>query len=131
MMIMGGKGSGKTHLLRHLSFPLQRVQGRTGKTYSMYALTDEAYALTAARPGATLSSAHILWLQGFCQGYWVAGSVAGALHRGWLNLTATVAGDDTVLLVCRIDDPVSDPTGAAVASRLAERLLRLADGHPT
>ena len=25
------------------------------------------------------------------------GSVAGALHRGWLNLTATVAGDDTVL----------------------------------
>ena len=25
------------------------------------------------------------------------GSVAGALHRGWLNLTATVAGDDSVL----------------------------------
>ena len=25
------------------------------------------------------------------------GSVAGALHRGWLDLTATVAGDDSVL----------------------------------
>ena len=52
----------------------------------MYALTDEAYALTAARPGVPLSSARILWLQGFCQGYWVAGSVAGALLGSWLAM---------------------------------------------
>ena len=52
----------------------------------MYALTDEAYALTAARPGVELGSARILWLQGFCQGYWVAGSVAGALLGSWLAI---------------------------------------------
>jgi arginine repressor len=46
------------------------------------------------------------------------------------EVAGTVAGDDTVLLVCRIADPVTDPTGAVAASRLAERLLRLADGHP-
>ena len=69
-----------------LSFPLQRVRGRAGKAYSMYALTDEAYALTAARPGVQMSSARILWLQGFCQGYWVAGSVAGALLGSWLAM---------------------------------------------
>ena len=35
------------HVFYALSFPLQRVRGRAGRTYSMYALTDEAYALTA------------------------------------------------------------------------------------
>jgi 4-azaleucine resistance transporter AzlC len=67
------------HVFYALSFPLRRVRGRAGKVYSMYALTDESYALTAARPGVQMSSARILWLQGFCQSYWVAGSVAGAL----------------------------------------------------
>ena len=74
------------HVFYALSFPLHRVQGRAGKLYSMYALTDEAYALTAGRPGVPLSSARILWLQLFCQGYWVAGSVAGALLGSWLAI---------------------------------------------
>ena len=52
----------------------------------MYALTDEAYALTAGRPACSLSSARVLWLQAFCQSYWVAGSVAGALLGSWLAL---------------------------------------------
>ncbi len=72
------------HVFYALSFPLDRVRGRAGKTYSMYALTDEAYALTAGRPGVELSSARVLWLQAFCQGYWIAGSVAGALLGSWL-----------------------------------------------
>jgi transcriptional regulator of arginine metabolism len=50
---------------------------------------------------------------------------------GLSEVAGTVAGDDTVLLVCRIDDPISDPTGALAANQLAERLLRLADGHPS
>jgi transcriptional regulator of arginine metabolism len=58
----------------------------------------------------------------------LASAVDGA---GLTEVAGTVAGDDTVLLVCRIDDPASDPTGAVAASRLAERLLRLADGHPS
>ena len=74
------------HVFYALSFPLHRVRGRAGKTYSMYALTDEAYALTAGRPGVALSSARILWLQLFCQSYWVAGSVAGALVGRWLAI---------------------------------------------
>jgi 4-azaleucine resistance transporter AzlC len=74
------------HVFYALSFPLRRVRGRAGKVYSMYALTDESYALTAARPGVQMSSARILWLQGFCQGYWVAGSVAGALLGRWLAM---------------------------------------------
>lgn len=60
--------------------------------------------------------------------HFLASAVDGA---GLAEVAGTVAGDDTVLLVCRIDDPVADPTGAAVAARLAERLLRLADGHPS
>jgi 4-azaleucine resistance transporter AzlC len=74
------------HVFYALSFPLHRVRGRAGKTYSMYALTDESYALTAGRPGVPLSSARILWLQLFCQCYWVAGSVAGALLGSWLAI---------------------------------------------
>jgi 4-azaleucine resistance transporter AzlC len=72
------------HVFYALSFPLHRVRGRAGKAYSMYALTDEAYALAAARPGVPLSSARLLWLQAFCQMYWLAGSVAGALLGDWL-----------------------------------------------
>jgi len=56
----------------------------------------------------------------------LASAVDGA---GLAEVAGTVAGDDTVLLVCRIDDPASDPTGAVAGSRLAERLLRLADGQ--
>jgi 4-azaleucine resistance transporter AzlC len=74
------------HIFYALSFPLQRVQGRLGRTYSVYALTDEAYALAAARPGVALSSSRVLWLQAFCQGYWLAGSVFGALLGSWLAI---------------------------------------------
>ena len=56
----------------------------------------------------------------------LASAVDGA---GLAEVAGTVAGDDTVLLVCRIDDPASDATGAVAGARLAERLLRLADGH--
>lgn len=72
------------HVFYTLSFPLQQVDGRGDKLYSMYALTDEAYALTAARPGVELTSGRILWLQALCQGYWVAGGLAGALLGSWL-----------------------------------------------
>jgi 4-azaleucine resistance transporter AzlC len=74
------------HVFYALSFPLQNVHGRAGKAYSMYAMTDEAYALTTARPGVLLTSGRILWLQAFCQGYWLGGSVTGALLGSWLAL---------------------------------------------
>lgn len=67
------------HVFYALSFPLHKVRGKFARTYSMYALTDEAYALTASRSPGSLSSARILWTQALCQIYWVTGGVVGAL----------------------------------------------------
>nr|WP_315298653.1 AzlC family ABC transporter permease [uncultured Actinomyces sp.] len=38
------------HLFYAFSFPLHVIEGRFARLFSMYALVDEAYALTAARP---------------------------------------------------------------------------------
>ena len=114
------------HVFYALSFPLHRVRGRPGKTYSMYALTDEAYALTAGRPGVPLSSARILWLQLFCQGYWLAGSVAGALLGSWLaidllGLTFTLTALFVVLAMdaVRVERDVPTPVLALCCAVLA------------
>jgi 4-azaleucine resistance transporter AzlC len=114
------------HVFYALSFPLDRVRGRVGKTYSMYALTDEAYALTAGRPGVSLSSARVLWLQAFCQGYWVAGSVAGALLGSWLALDLVgLAFTLTALFVvlamdaARVERDLPSPVLALICALLA------------
>ncbi|WP_244305434.1 AzlC family ABC transporter permease [Kitasatospora cheerisanensis] len=76
------------HVFYGLSFPLHRVRGRAAKAYSVYALTDEAYALAAARPG--LTGRRIVAVQAFCQAYWVLGGVTG---RCWARpCRATSAG---------------------------------------
>ncbi|MER5793483.1 AzlC family ABC transporter permease [Streptomyces sp. NPDC001980] len=67
------------HVFYALSFPLDRVRGRLGKAYSTFALTDEAYALTAGERARSWSGARILWLQLFMQSYWVGGATVGAL----------------------------------------------------
>jgi 4-azaleucine resistance transporter AzlC len=67
------------HLFYALSFPRHRVRGRAATAYSTYALTDEAYALTATLPAEELSSARIIAIQVLCQSYWVLGGVVGAL----------------------------------------------------
>jgi 4-azaleucine resistance transporter AzlC len=66
-----------------LSFPLHRVTGRLRKAYSVFALTDEAYALTAGKDPDTLTSGRILWTQFGLHASWVTGSLAGGLvgHR--------------------------------------------------
>jgi transcriptional regulator of arginine metabolism len=52
--------------------------------------------------------------------------LASALDRAGLpDIAGTVAGDDTVLLVCR-----QPPAEAGPADALAARLLRLAEGRP-
>lgn len=114
------------HVFYALSFPLYRVRGRAGRTYSMYALTDEAYALTAGRPGVEMSSSHVLWLQAFCQGYWVAGSVAGALLGSWLapdllGLTFTLTALFIVLAMdaTRVERDVPSPVLAFFCALLA------------
>ena len=51
------------HLFYGLSFPLNRVNGRLAKAYSVFALCDEAYALMTAKDPETLRSRRILWTQ--------------------------------------------------------------------
>src|SRR5699024_7644466 len=67
------------HVFYALSFPLHRVRGPWAKTYAMYALTDEVYAVTAAKAPEELTGRRILWIQVLCQLYWVGGGVVGAL----------------------------------------------------
>ena len=67
------------HLFYALSFPRHRVHGRLGRAYATYALTDEAYALTATLPERELTSTRILAIQVLCQAYWVSGGIVGAL----------------------------------------------------
>lgn len=85
------------HVFYALSFPLYAVRGRVARTYSMYALTDEAYALAHHIPESERTTARIVWMQVLCQSYWVLGGIVGALlgevlpevPRGmWFALTA-------------------------------------------
>ena len=80
------------HVFYALSFPLHRVPGVAAKAYSTFALTDEAYAVTARPEARTWSRARILWLQGFVHVFWVGGVTSGALV-GTL-VPAAVAGLD-------------------------------------
>jgi 4-azaleucine resistance transporter AzlC len=114
------------HVFYALSFPLERVHGRAARTYSMYALTDEAYALTAARAGVPLSGARVLWLQAFCQGYWLAGSAFGALLGRWLavdllGLTFTLTALFVVLAMeaMRTERDLPGPVLALLCALLA------------
>jgi 4-azaleucine resistance transporter AzlC len=67
------------HVFYALSFPLHRVHGRGAKTYSTFALTDEAYALSTSARAGGWPTRRILCLQLFLHLYWVAGATAGAL----------------------------------------------------
>jgi len=67
------------HVFYALSFPLHRVPGRLAKAYSTFALTDEAYAVTAVPAAQGWSRRRILCLQAFVQAYWVGSVTLGAL----------------------------------------------------
>ncbi|QIK84644.1 AzlC family ABC transporter permease [Sanguibacter sp. HDW7] len=67
------------HVFYALSFPLHVVRGPLRRTYAMYALTDETYAVVATRAPGALSGARVLWIQVLCQAYWVGGGILGAL----------------------------------------------------
>src|SRR5215472_2793569 len=66
------------HVFYALSFPLDQVEGKTGKIYSTFALTDEAYAFTASQTARSWPSRRILWLQASIHAYWVSGATTGA-----------------------------------------------------
>jgi 4-azaleucine resistance transporter AzlC len=67
------------HVFYALSFPLHRVHGPLRRTYSTFALTDEAYAMTASPDGQRWPGARILVLQVLLHLSWVSGATLGAL----------------------------------------------------
>lgn len=93
------------HVFYALSFPLHRVPGRAAKAYSTFALTDEAWALTAVPDAKTWSRWRILALQSSFHLAWVGSVAIGAL--GGTLIPATIVGLDFALtalfLVLTID----------------------------
>lgn len=67
------------HVFYALSFPLHRVRGPLAKAYSTFALTDEAYAVTATEAAQAFPGRRIIWLQVFVHLYWAGGVTTGAL----------------------------------------------------
>lgn len=66
------------HVFYAISFPLHRVRGAGWKAYSTFALTDEAYALTATPESAGWSRARVIAIQAFFHVAWVLCVAAGA-----------------------------------------------------
>ncbi len=64
------------HVFYAFSFPLHVVRHPVARAYSVYALIDEAYAMTAVRPEGW-TSWRLLSMQVAFQAYWVGGGLTG------------------------------------------------------
>lgn len=67
------------HVFYGLSFPLETIRSRVGRLYAVYALTDEAYAITATKRRTDMTGARTLTIAIACQSLWVLPGVVGAL----------------------------------------------------
>lgn len=74
------------HVFYALSFPLHRVRGPLARAYSAFALTDEAYALTAGPRTTAWRTRQILTMQVLLHASWVLPATAGALLGASLPL---------------------------------------------
>ncbi|MGO1536771.1 MAG: AzlC family ABC transporter permease [Yaniella sp.] len=83
------------HVFYAFSFPLHVIKKPVAKLYSMHALIDEAYAVTAANPSGW-TAARLLSLQISMHCYWVAGGLVG-VAIAWA-IPGTIAGLDFALL---------------------------------
>jgi 4-azaleucine resistance transporter AzlC len=121
------------HAFYGLSFPLERVQGRVRRAYSVFALSDEAYAMAASGDPATMTGARILWTQVGLHAAWVMGSLVGGL-AGLSSVLAGVRGVGFVLttlfVVLALDAFTSrpDPTTAVLATVASVVALAVARG---
>ncbi|MGL6236546.1 MAG: AzlC family ABC transporter permease [Segniliparus sp.] len=66
------------HVFYAFTFPLRTVRNPLARLYCVYALIDEAYAVTAAKP-APWTSWRLLSMQAAFQCYWVGGGLTGVL----------------------------------------------------
>ncbi|TDZ95306.1 AzlC family ABC transporter permease [Mycobacteroides salmoniphilum] len=115
------------HLFYGISFPLDRVGSRIGKSYSMFALCDEAYALITALDARALNSRRILWTQCGLHLSWVAGATAGGLAGA--SFLSGLKGLDFVLiamfLVLTLDTYRARPDIPCVALAVVAALTAL------
>ncbi|MFF7653106.1 AzlC family ABC transporter permease [Streptomyces sp. NPDC007983] len=65
------------HVFYAFSFPLHLVRNPFAKAYSVYAMIDEAYAVSASLPEAERSAPRLLAMQIACEIYWVGGELIG------------------------------------------------------
>lgn len=72
------------HVFYALSFPLNKVQNPLARFYSMFALTDEAYAMSVTTDPKALSGRVIVFSQLFLHSYWVGGAILGATAGQWI-----------------------------------------------
>ena len=82
------------HLFYAFSFPLHLVEGRFARLFSMYALVDEAYAITAARPEGW-TKPRLLAMQVTYLATWVASGLVGVLAGSFIP--AQIQGLDFAL----------------------------------
>lgn len=71
------------HVFYAFSFPLRVVRHPLARLYSVYALIDEAYAVSAARPG-TWTGPRLVAMQMAFQSYWVGGGLVGVAIASFL-----------------------------------------------
>jgi 4-azaleucine resistance transporter AzlC len=109
------------HIFYALSFPLHQVSGRLRRAYAMFALIDEAYALTTSRPADELTSTRILAMQLLMHLCWVSGGVAGAVAGS--SLPVHVPALDFVFTALFV---VLAVEASLTGRRLADPLLALA-----
>ncbi|MFI0773570.1 AzlC family ABC transporter permease [Streptomyces sp. NPDC021212] len=65
------------HVFYAFSFPLHLVRNPFAKAYAVYAMIDEAYAVSASLPEAERSAPRLLAMQIACEIYWVGGGLLG------------------------------------------------------
>ncbi|MFI7481559.1 AzlC family ABC transporter permease [Kocuria sp. M1R5S2] len=71
------------HVFYAFSFPLHVVKNRLAKAYSVYALVDEAYAVTAASR-ESWTPWRLISMQVAFQSYWVGGGLTGVLIASFM-----------------------------------------------
>jgi 4-azaleucine resistance transporter AzlC len=118
------------HVFYALSFPLDAVKGRAARLYSMFALTDEAYAMTVTGDRKSMSGRVILYSQLFLHAYWIGGAILGATAAQWIP--ENIVGLDfalTALFVVLSIEAIRAQRGYAVpaAAVLCALIARLVD----